>query len=422
MKVESSNGSPSNMPAYKVRSLKDPAVIVAALGYFVDIYDLLLFSIVRKPSLESLGITGAQVLDQGLRLHSVQMLGMLLGGFLWGVLGDKRGRLSVLFGSIFLYSIANILNGFVTTTEQYAVLRFIAGVGLAGEIGAGITLVSEILPTHLRGYGTMIVAGVGVSGAVVAGFVSEFFEWRTNYIIGGCLGLALLALRVAVTESGMFEQMKSDSQVAKGSLLALFRPFSRFKKFSSVILCGIPIWYTIGLIVQPSPEYGIALGISEPLVAGRAIAWHYAGLVIGDFLSGYLSQRFKTRIRVVRGFILALFAFLVAFFVFNRNGSALTYYSSTFILGIFVGYWAVFVTIAAEQFGTNMRSTAATTIPNVVRSTVAPMNELYLPLKASLGILPAAWIVGGFVFILALIASFYLEETYGKDLNYIEAV
>src|SRR5882762_615963 len=111
-------------------------VIVAALGYFVDIYDLLLFSIVRRPSLSALGVPDEELFGQGEFLLQVQMGGLLLGGLIWGIMGDKRGRLSVLFGSILMYSLANIGNGFVTNVTQYAALRFIAGLGLAGELGA----------------------------------------------------------------------------------------------------------------------------------------------------------------------------------------------------------------------------------------------------------------------------------------------
>ena len=174
----------------------------------VDMYDLFLFSINRVSSLKSLHISGEQLLADGIMLLNLQMAGMLIGGIFWGIMGDKKGRLSVLFGSILIYSIANIGNGFVTTVTQYAVLRFIAGFGLAGELGAGITLVTEILPKERRGYGTTLVATVGIMGALLAYFVSHLFDWRTAYFIGGGLGLILMILRVRVFESGMFMKLK----------------------------------------------------------------------------------------------------------------------------------------------------------------------------------------------------------------------
>src|SRR6187402_2881858 len=200
--------------------LLTPIVIVAALGYFVDIYDLLLFGIVRKASLTDLGIIGDANRDAGEFLISMQMYGMLLGGIFWGILGDKKGRLSVLFGSIITYSIANIANGMVHSVEAYAFWRLIAGVGLAGELGAGITLVAETLPKNKRGYGTMIVASVGLTGAVVANLVYQIFgDWRLCYYAGGVLGLLLLFLRVSVRESGLYKQVVSQDE-ARGNFFS----------------------------------------------------------------------------------------------------------------------------------------------------------------------------------------------------------
>ena len=163
------------------------AVLVAALGYFVDIYDLILFGAVRGPSLQALGFSPADVQDKGILLLQLQMGGMLVGGILWGIIGDRRGRLSVLFGSIILYSIANLVNGTVDTLTGYAICRVIAGIGLAGELGAGITLVSELMDKERRGLGTTIVAATGILGGVVAGIVGgavpgiPAVDWRTAY-------------------------------------------------------------------------------------------------------------------------------------------------------------------------------------------------------------------------------------------------
>ena len=287
----------------KFRQLLQVPVIVAALGYFVDIYDLLLFSIVRVPSLKYLGVPEGELLEKGVFLINMQMAGMLIGGILWGVLGDKKGRLSVLFGSIVLYSLANIANGFVTGVEQYAVLRFIAGIGLAGELGAGITLVSEILPKEIRGYGTALVASVGVLGAVLAYFVADLFDWQIAYFIGGGLGLLLLLLRVSVFESGIFKDLK-EKPVTRGNFFSLFTSSRQFYKYLNCILIGLPIWFVIGILVTFSPEFGKALGVAAPIKAGKAIMFAYIGLSLGDFSSGFLSQSLGSRRRVVLLFIL----------------------------------------------------------------------------------------------------------------------
>ena len=268
-------------------------IVVAALGYFVDIYDLILFSIVRIASLKSLNVPDGQLLDTGVLLLDMQMGGMLLGGIIWGVLGDKRGRISVLFGSIFLYSLANILNGFVQNIEIYALLRFVAGIGLAGELGAGITLVSEVMPKTKRGYGTMIVASIGVMGAVAAALIVELTEWRTSYIIGGIMGFTILVLRFGVYESGMYNSIKEASNVGRGQFVKLFTDKGRFLKYMYCILIGLPLWFVVGILITFSPEFGKAFGITEPVSAGKAVMYCYIGLVIGDILSGSLSQLWK---------------------------------------------------------------------------------------------------------------------------------
>ncbi len=394
------------------------AVIVAALGYFVDIYDLVLFSIVRVQSLTDLGITAADNLDKGVLLLNMQMAGMLIGGILWGILGDKRGRLTVLFGSILLYSLANIANGFVQNIEQYAILRFIAGIGLAGELGAGVTLVSEVLPKEKRGLGTMVVATVGVSGALLAFFVGEQFGWRNAYFIGGGLGLLLLFLRVSVYESGMFKNLK-DASVNRGDFFSLFTNGTRFKKYLMCILVGVPLWYVIGILITFSPEFGKSLGVQGEVSAGKAVFYSYFGLIFGDFLSGYLSQILKSRNKVMVIFLLSSAAMIAVYFL-SQNVELNTFYFVCFGLGITSGFWAVFVTIAAEQFGTNLRATVATTVPNFVRGSVVPMTLAFTSMKSAFGLQTSAIILGALTIILALYSVSQLKESFGKDLDYYE--
>lgn len=393
-------------------------VIVAALGYFVDIYDLLLFGIVRVPSLRSLGVEEISLLKQGEFLINVQMTGLLMGGLIWGIMGDKRGRLSVLFGSILLYSLANIANGLVTSVNQYAILRFVAGVGLAGELGAGITLVTEILPIRLRSYGTTLVASIGILGAVFANFIAREFDWRAAYFIGGGLGLVLLLARVSVFESGVFLKLK-EQPVERGNFFQLFTQRHRFIRFLGCIFIGLPTWFVIGILITFSPEFGVALGIDTPIVAGDAIMYSYIGITAGGFASGFISEAMRSRRRVVLFFLVLTFIFIVLY-LFNPSNSANFFYTTCFLLGIGVGYWAMFVTIAAEQFGTNLRSTVATSVPNFIRGTLVPLVLAFRFLRNEVGVIHGALWVGAGTILIALIALRLVDETFGRDLNFVE--
>jgi len=393
-------------------------VIVAALGYFVDIYDLLLFGIVRMPSLRSMGVAEADLLTQGEFLLRVQMTGLLVGGIIWGIMGDKKGRLSVLFGSILLYSLANIANGFVTTVDQYALLRFVAGIGLAGELGAGITLVSESLPTRLRGYGTTLVASVGLMGAVFANFMAKQFDWQITYFIGGGLGLVLLIARVSVFESGVFLKVK-EQQVERGNFFQLFNKKDRFIKFMGCIFIGLPIWFAIGILITFSPEFAKALDITSGVIAGDAIMYSYIGLAVGDMASGFISQALRSRKKVVFIYILLTLTFVVLYLFMPVRTSSF-FYVTCFLLGVGVGYWALFVTIAAEQFGTNLRSTVTTSVPNIIRGTVVPITFIFKEFREQIGILNGALLLGIITVIIALIALRSIDETFGRDLNFVE--
>ncbi|WP_346316619.1 MFS transporter [Chitinophaga sp. YIM B06452] len=395
------------------------AVIVASLGYFVDIYDLLLFSIVRVPSLESIGLRGQEVTDKGILLLNVQMMGMLLGGILWGVLGDRKGRLSVLFGSIFLYSAANIANGFADSVWTYALWRFIAGLGLAGELGAGITLVAELMPKEKRGYATTIVAAVGISGAVAAYFVAQHFSWRTSFFIGGGLGLLLLLLRIGVVESGMFGAAKRSEN--RGNFLALFTNGNRFLKYLRCILIGVPLWFVVGVLITLSPEFGKVLNIQGDVNAGAAVAWCYGGLVVGDIASGALSQVLKSRIRVVYVYLFCCMAAVSIYFLASGISLQLFYWICG-LLGFSVGYWVVFMTIATEQFGTNIRATVTTTVPNFVRGAVVPLTFLFqfMQLLFSGSLVYAGISVGVICLALAFWSLAGMQETFHKDLDYLE--
>jgi putative MFS transporter len=395
-------------------------VIVAALGYFVDIYDLLLFFVVRDPSLKDLGVPAAEMTSVGLMLLDWQMAGLLLGGLLWGILGDKRGRLSVLFGSIITYSLANIANGFVTDITTYAILRFIAGIGLAGELGAGITLVSETMDKESRGWGTTLVASFGVLGAVVAALVGDLLPWRTAYFVGGGLGLLLLVLRFSTYESGMFEHMKK-AHIKGARFRAIFGSLKRTGKFLACIGIGVPIWFAIGLLVGLSKEMSTALQTQAIASGAQAVLWAYLGLALGDFTSGFLSQKLRSRKKAVFIFM-GLLALAVGFY-FSLAGAPLwEFYLACGLIGFAAGYWALFVTIASEQFGTDIRATVTTSIPNFVRGAVIPITLAYRALHTDLGVIESVLLVGAVCFALALWSLYSLSETFGKDLDYTEEV
>ncbi|HEY1164174.1 MAG TPA: MFS transporter [Chitinophaga sp.] len=403
-------------------SIFNIAVIVASLGYFVDIYDLLLFTIVRVPSLKELGVPQNEIdTGVGLLLINIQMIGMLIGGVFWGIVGDKKGRLSVLFGSILLYSVANIANGFVHGTTGYLIWRFVAGLGLAGELGAGITLVSEILPKEKRGYGTMIVATVGVSGAVAANFIAKIVQdWRICYFIGGGLGLALLVLRISVMESHMFNAIR-EAKTSRGNFLSLFTERQRFFKYLKCLLLGTPTWFVVGILIAFSNKFAIEMGVRDAISPGDAIAFTYAGLTLGDFSTGLISQLWKSRRKVMLLFLLFTAAFV--FIYFQMHGATKwTFYAVCFGLGFSVGFWTIFVTIAAESFGTNLRATVATTVPNFARGMLPLISALFTALQAWFSYVHSGAIVAVICIGVALITAYSVEETFGKELNYLEEI
>ncbi|MCL7987636.1 MFS transporter [Sphingobacterium sp. lm-10] len=393
-------------------------VLVASLGYFVDIYDLILFSVVRVKSLTDLAVPEEDMLHVGATIINSQMFGMLVGGVLWGVLGDKKGRLSVLFGSIITYSLANIANGFATTVDQYTIIRFIAGVGLAGELGAGITLVAETMSKKNRGYGTMIVAAVGLMGAVMAALISSRYTWQTSYFIGGGMGLLLLTLRIGLVESGMFKEA-ADKSVQRGNFFMLFNNWARFKKYLCCILIGLPLWYVVGVLITFSPEFGKALNATGVLDAGKGIMYCYIGISVGDVVAGLLCQLLKSRKQVMFIF-LVLTAISVGIYLNSFGVTPEGFILLSLLLGFASGYWATFVTIAAEQFGTNLRATVTTTVPNFIRGSLIAITLSFQFFKDKLGILEGAMLVGAICIIISLVALSQLKESFSKDLDYVE--
>ena len=404
-------------------SIFNIVVIVAALGYFVDIYDLLLFTIVKKDSMLGVGSAMETMLADSTKVINWQMIGLLLGGIIWGVLGDKKGRLSVLFGSIIVYSIANFITGYVHTVDQYAWCRFTAGLGLAGELGAGITLVSEFMPKNKRGLGTSMVAGIGLSGAVAAYFTYHLTnDWRLCYKIGGGLGILLLFLRISVAESGMFKQVKQQ-HVSRGNFFMFFTNGKRFKKYILAILIGLPTWYVIGILVNQSDKFAGKLYGSTTIDSGRSIMFAYAAIAIGDIAVGFICQYFKSRKKGLFIYYLLCIASLIVFFSSFNNSDA-RMYTICALLGFSTGFWAIFITMGAEQFGTNLRATAATTIPNMVRGALPLINLMFLNLfqkNWQWSLVKSGIITGIIVMTVTLIAFYFTEETYHKDLNYVEA-
>jgi MFS transporter, putative metabolite:H+ symporter len=402
-----------------IRTALTAPVLVGALGYFVDIFDLLIFPVTSVPSLTELGVPPEARRLVVERILNWQMIGMLIGGVFWGVLGDKIGRRSVLFGSITLYSLANLANGFIDDVETYRYVRLLAGFGLAGELGAAITLVSETLPKEARGYGTAIVASVGVSGAVFAGIIGNSVHWRTAYFIGGGLGLALLLLRVGFGESTMFTHTKSEG-VERGNFFALFWPLDRLARYLCCILIGVPLWFGVGILITQSVHLAADLGIVGAVTPATAVAICYGGLTLGDFASGGLSQVLKSRKKAV-GVFLAMTAGSIILYCTLRGISATGFYVICGLLGVSLGYWAVFVTIASEQFGTNIRATATTTVPNWVRASLVPITIAFEALHQSgLSLVHSALVLGLSLVVMAGTALYFLPETHGRDLDFVE--
>ncbi len=393
-------------------------VLVAALGYFVDLYDLIIFSIVRTKSLIDIGVSEADVQPQGVYIINMQMAGLLLGGIIWGIIGDKYGRIKVLFGSILMYSLANIANGFVHDVNTYAIIRFIAGIGLAGELGAGITLVTETMSKENRGYGTMLVAVIGLFGAVAAALVGKE-DWRMAYFTGGGLGFILLLLRLGTFESGMYKKAEQ-SHVSRGNFMMLFNNRKRFIKYLSCILIGSPLWYVVGILITQAPEFGKELGATEPLSAGTGILYTYIGISLGDIVAGALSQLLLSRKLTMLIFQVAS-VISVIFYLSAKGITPDKFVWISFAMGLCVGYWATFVTIGAEQFGTNIRSTVTTTVPNFVRGALIPINFVFDALVKHYGRINSGFIVMIALTVIALIALSLLKETFGKELDYTEA-
>ncbi|MBK6391534.1 MAG: MFS transporter [Saprospiraceae bacterium] len=394
------------------------AVIVSALGFFVDVYDLLLFAIIRKPSLAAIGLTESQVLTDGEFLLSLQMVGMLIGGILFGILGDKLGRLRVLFGSILLYSLANIGNGMVTDLYQYSVLRFLAGVGLAGELGAGVTLVSEQLPKEKRSLAAGFIAGFGVLGAVAAFGVSKLFDWRICYFIGGGMGIVLLLLRLRISESTIYLQVKNTA-VPRGNFLMFFNNRHRFIRYLRCILIGIPVWYIIGILVTFSDQFGTAFGV-EGIEPGQAIMYFYLAVAAGDYVVGWMSERIKSRKRTLYIFYLICLFFLILFFTQHHN-SAAWFYTLIAGLGFGAGLNVIYLTMGVEQFGTNLRASAAISISNMVRGSTPLLIILFKFFRSATGdYVQGAILTGVLVMGIAIWASYGIEETYGRELDFVE--
>jgi MFS family permease len=395
-------------------------VIVSALGFFVDVYDMLIFSIVRVPSLQSLGMTEAEVSQAGTFILNFQQAGLVLGGFLWGILGDKRGRMSVLFGSILTYSLTNIACGFVQDVNTYAFLRFLAGVGLSGEIGAAMVLVAETLPKALRSYGSSVVAGIGYLGAGVAYLTVEYFNWRMAFWVGGGLGLALLLLRVSVFESGLFSRMKVEHrEVSRGNLLHFVSSWPQALKYLRFVTLGMPTWFVVGILATFANEFGQALGIADIIKPGRCVMLIYVGLAGGDLLSGPLSQWLRSRIKAITGLLLCS-GFLSGIYLFAGIDTAEGLYTICLLIGFCTGYIAMYLTMVAESYGTNLRNTATTSVPSVVRGTLIPMTLFFQALKPSVGALVTAGLLGVIVYGLCFWSLSQTEETFGNDLDFVE--
>jgi MFS family permease len=399
-----------------LRSVLNLTVVVAGLGYFVDLFDISVFGVVRIASLNAIGITDPnEVRSSGVFIYNCQMVGMMLGGLLWGVLADKRGRLSVMFGSILLYSLANLANAFVWDVPSYAVCRFLGGFGLAGELGAAITLVAESLPKEKRGLGTTIVATLGMLGVSAAALANAYLSWKAMYILGGIMGLALLFTRFKISESELFAKKTDPS---RANPLLILRD-GRFFKYIRCILVGAPIYFTTGVLFTFAPELTKGLNVQGTVTAAGALMYGGFGLAVGDMLAGLMSQALKSRKYAVALCLVAGFCLMLLYGLVPGLTSTLVYVLS-FCIATTVGYWAVLVTMSAEQFGTNIRGTVATTVPNFVRGSAVLSASGFNALIGHMSVAGAALTVGTLCFGVALLALTRLAETFHRDLDYEE--
>ncbi len=402
----------------RLKRILTPTVMIAALGYFVDLFDITLFGVVRSASLKALGYTSTEdLINIGVRLYNFQMGGMLIGGLLWGIIGDKKGRHIVLYSSIFMYSAANILNAFVTDITQYEVLRFLAGVGLAGELGAAVTMVSESLSKEDRGYATTLVATLGMLGSLSAALVGKYFEWNHAYLVGGGLGLLLLAARFRSFDSEMFKNLQKKN-IKRGNLLLLLQPARALRYLSSVVV-GVPIYFITAILLTLAPEVTASLKLTGPVTAADALIYGSIGLALGDLASGLISQKLKSRKKAISLFLLLALGTIITY-TQSTGASPQFILFLCLLLGTAAGYWAVLVTTAAEQFGTDIRSTVATSVPNFVRGSGILIASGFLVLKTHYTIIQSVLFMAAGVFGLAFISLAILKETYGKDLDYTE--
>jgi putative MFS transporter len=396
------------------------AIIVASLGYFVDVYDLILFSVVRVPSLKSMGLNDSQILEAGINLLNVQMIGMLIGGVVFGILADRLGRTRVLFASILIYSVATLLNAYVNSLPTYYGLRFMAGFGLAGELGIAMTLVSEILPTQYRGYGSTLIGVVGMCGSLLAWPIAKHFSWQTAYLVGGAMGISLLFLRMKVAESELFQNKKAKpEEISAGNFFAFFNNKKRFFKFLVCLLVGLQLWFGTGVLIALSPEFAKALNFSDSINAGEAIFHLYIGVIAGSLFIGLLSQKLKSRKRAL-GIVMTLSSVLLIGFFFLKGITGSAFYTYCVFLGLTEGYWLLFTQNAVEQFGTNLRATAATMVTNFGRASLVPLSLLFVHLKNPLGIMHAGLTVAIITVVLSMGSLFFVTETFHKDLNYVD--
>ncbi len=394
------------------------AIVASSMGFFVDLYDIIIVSVLRRSSLLDLGIAEADLQAKGVLLLNTQMAGMLLGGFLWGMLGDKKGRLSVLFGSIALYSITTFLHAYAPNYEVYLLLRFLAGIGLAGELGAAVTLVSEQMPPKWRGMGPAIIGSFGMLGAVAGAYIGGHYSWQFTYQLGGGMGLVLLLLRLGVMESGLYRNLQG-AQVRQGDLWLVLRDRKQLLKYCAIILMGFPGWFVNGVVMTFTPEIAAGMGMQEIPSVSMVFTVFFLGFTFGDFSCGLVSQWLQSRKKAIFRYLSAFTLLMITYFAIGYR-SVQIYYTLFFLMGISVGYTIVLITNGAEMFGTNIRSLVTTSSLNLLRASVIPQATLFNLLTHSMGAAKAAALVGILSVAIAFWAYTQLEETFHKDLNYVD--
>jgi MFS transporter, putative metabolite:H+ symporter len=388
------------------------SLFLIGCGYFIDIFDLVLFSTLRISSFEELKITDPTYWT--VVFFNLQMTGILVGGIFWGKMADIKGRSWSFMGTILVFSIANIINGLTSSLTVYGICRFIAGFGLAGEMGSGIALICEKVPDEKRSLYLGFVSSLGCIGAVLSGWLGDIVYWRYLFIGSGFAGILLTLLRKNLLEPDLFRKTAT-LNIPRGQWKTLFQSPPDLIRFILLIFLGIPMWYIIGILWSFSTEMTSTIGLNI-FTSGQAILWGYVGVWMGDMLMPFVSQFLKSRIFTIQICLIMMLLGVIYLFQFQPH-SLLSFQLTHIFLGFTIGYWAVYATLCGESFGTNIRALTSTSLPSLIRFSSIPMMIIYQygrdenELNIALG-------MGLTVLCISMITTYFIKDTFQKDIDF----